>query len=114
MLLQTKAVLRVCFGLCNFCLLFRGRTALHGSSFVGHLEVCKLLVELQADVNVEDDMCDARPLHLLFKTKAVFWVRFERCKFCLFSVERLHCINLLDAVTWRFASSWSSCRLTSM
>jgi hypothetical protein len=67
MLLQTKAVLRFCFERCNSCLLFSGQTALHESSEAGHLEVCKLLIECQADVNAKGRRCDARPLHILLK-----------------------------------------------
>jgi hypothetical protein len=37
----------------------------------GHMEACKLLVESQADVNVKDNKCDARHLHILLQTKAV-------------------------------------------
>ena len=61
--LQKKAGLRFCFERCNSCLLFSGKTALHLSSQDGHndVEVCKLLVESQADVNVKDIyQCDAR------------------------------------------------------
>ena len=54
MLLQTKAGLRFCFERCNSCLLFSGQTALYMSSMEGHLEVCKLLIACQADVNVKD------------------------------------------------------------
>ncbi len=71
MLLQTKAGLRFCFERCNSRLLFSGRTALHLSSEAGHLEVCKVLVEGQADLNVKDEeLCDARPLQMLLQTKA--------------------------------------------
>ncbi len=83
MLLETKAELRFCFPRCNSCLLFSGETALHLSSFYGHVEVCKLLVESQADVNVTDNGCDARPLHMLLTTKAGLRFCFERCNFCL-------------------------------
>ncbi len=71
MLLQTKAGLRSCFERCNSCLLFSGKTVLHLSSMSGRVEVCKLLVESQADVNAKDGRCDARPLHMLLQTKAV-------------------------------------------
>jgi hypothetical protein len=55
MLLETKAVLRICFERCNSCLLFRGQTALHNTiGTSGQLEKCKLLVESQADVNAKD------------------------------------------------------------
>ena len=37
MLLQTKAGLRFCLERCNSCLLFSGWTALHLSSFYGHV-----------------------------------------------------------------------------
>ena len=55
MLLQTKARLRLCFerSTGNSCLLFSGCTALHLSSRDGHMEVCKLLVESEADVNAK-------------------------------------------------------------
>jgi hypothetical protein len=53
MLLQTKAGLRFCLERCDSCLLFSGRTALHLSSRDGHMEVCKLLVESEADVNAK-------------------------------------------------------------
>ena len=84
MLLQTKAVLRFCFERCNSCLLFSGRTALHLSSDKGDVEVCKLLVESQADVNAKDDEfdgagCDARPLHMPLQKKAALRFCFERC-----------------------------------
>jgi hypothetical protein len=59
MLLETKAGLRFCFERCNSCLLFSGQTALHWSSKQGHVEVCKLLVESEADVNVKEGRCDA-------------------------------------------------------
>jgi ankyrin repeat protein len=46
-----------------------GMTALHWSSLQGHNEICKLLVECQADVNAKDNECDARSLpHVLLKT----------------------------------------------
>ncbi len=84
MLLQTKAVLRFCFERCNSCLLFSGKTALHWSCEWGNnVEVCKLLVECQADVNAKDGLCDARPLHMLFQTKAGLRFCFERCNSCL-------------------------------
>ncbi len=54
MILQTKAGLRFRFECCNSRLLFSGRTALHWSSMKGNVEVCKLLVESQADVNAND------------------------------------------------------------
>jgi ankyrin repeat protein len=54
MLLQTKAGLRFCFERCNSRLLFSGYTALHYSSVAGLLELCKLLVKCQADVNVKN------------------------------------------------------------
>jgi ankyrin repeat protein len=66
MLLTTKAGLRFCFERCNFCLLFSGRTALHWSSMRGLVDVCKLLIESQADLNAKANECDARPLHMLF------------------------------------------------
>lgn len=48
------------FERCNLCPLFsnrnlRGMTALHWSSVQGHNEVCKVLVESQADVNAKDN-----------------------------------------------------------
>jgi hypothetical protein len=97
------------------CLLFSGKTALHGSSLKGNMEVCKLLIECQADVNAKDRGCDARPLHMLLQTKAVLRFCFERCNSCVFfSVERLHCMSLYWDVTSRFASCWSNVKLTSM
>jgi hypothetical protein len=51
-LLKTKAGLRFCFERCNSCPLCSGQTALHLSSMEGHVEVCKLLIECQADVNL--------------------------------------------------------------
>ena len=54
MLLETKAGLRFCFERCNSRLLFSGKTALHLSSERDDVEVCKVLVECQADVNVKD------------------------------------------------------------
>jgi hypothetical protein len=155
--------MRVCFARCNCRLLFSGQTALHRYSRKGHLEVCKLLVECQADVNAKDTgsyairskietaellasysppalgtvwaadaagrvltqdevnaiveanpkRCDARPLHMLLKTKAGLWFCFERYVTLLFfSVNPLHCITLLKPVTWKFASSWSRKMLT--
>jgi ankyrin repeat protein len=83
MFLQTKAELRFCFELCNSRLLFSGWTALRLSSIFGRLEVCKLLVECQADLNVKDEECDARPLHMLLQTKAGLRFCFERCNSCL-------------------------------
>jgi ankyrin repeat protein len=83
MLLTTKAGLRFCFPRCNSCRLFSGRTALHWSSAKGRVEVCKLLVESQADVNVKDSGCDARPLHMLLETKAGLRFCFPRCNSCL-------------------------------
>ena len=42
-----------------------GYTALIESSSSGHLEVCKLLIECQANVNEKDFLWyDARPLHM--------------------------------------------------
>ncbi len=79
MLLQTKAGLRFCFERCNSRLLFSGYTALHISSDHGDVEVCKVLVEGQADLNVKDNKCDARPLHMLLQTKAGLRFCFERC-----------------------------------
>ncbi len=71
MLLKAKAGVQFCFEHCNSCPLFSGETALHLSSCHGHMEACKLLVECQADVNVQEDiLCDARPLHMLLQTKA--------------------------------------------
>jgi ankyrin repeat protein len=48
------------------------------------MEVCKLLVEAQADVNAKDIRCNARPLHMLLQTKAVLRFCFERCNSYLF------------------------------
>jgi ankyrin repeat protein len=91
-LLKTKAGLRICFECYNSCLLFSGRTALHMSK--GHLDVCKLLVESQADVNAKDNECDARPLHMHLKTKAGLRFCFERCNSCLlFSHETILHLN---------------------
>ncbi len=67
-----------CFERCNSRLLFRGSTALHCSSYQGHVEVCKVLIESDADVNVKDNECDARPLHMLF----CFCKRRRDCGFC--------------------------------
>ncbi len=60
----------VLFARCNSRLLFSQHTALHGSSEAGHLEVCKLLIECQADVNAAGHMCDARSLRMLLKMNA--------------------------------------------
>ncbi len=57
---------------CNSRLVVRGKTALHLASYLCNFEMCKLLVESQADVNAKDSRCDARPLHLLLKTRAGF------------------------------------------
>ena len=72
-------VLRFCFERCNSLLFFRGQTALHLSSEAGQVEACKLLVACQTDVNVQDQLCDARPLHTILKTKAVLRFCFELC-----------------------------------
>ncbi len=47
--------MRFCFARFDSRLLFSGGTALHRSSEAGHLEVCKLLVEYQADLNAKDN-----------------------------------------------------------
>jgi hypothetical protein len=54
MLLITKAGSRFCFERCNSCLLFSGWNALTLSFIHGHLEICKLLVQCQAHVDVQD------------------------------------------------------------
>ncbi len=88
--LKTKAVFRFCCERCNSRLRFSGNTALHWASEHGHVEVCKLLVECEADVNAETsvhenpiDGLDARPLQILWKTKAGLRFFFERCNSCL-------------------------------
>ena len=88
--LKTKAVFRFCCERCNSRLRFSGSTALHCSSIEGHVEVCKLLIECEADVNAETsvhenpiDGFDARPLQILWKTKAGLRFFFERCNSCL-------------------------------
>ena len=80
-LLKTKAGLRFCFERCNSrgSRWTRGWTALHWSSMAGHVEVCKLLIECQADVNVEDSRCDAFPLHMILQTNAGLRFCFETC-----------------------------------
>ncbi len=59
-----------CSKRCNSRFHFRGATALYLSSRSGHVEVCKLLVECDADVNVKEYWCDAGSLHVLLQTKA--------------------------------------------
>ena len=82
-LLQTNAGLRFCFERYNSRLLFSGDTALHWSSMRGLVEMCKLLIESQADINAKANECNARPLRMLLKTKAVLRFCFERCNSCL-------------------------------
>ena len=77
----------------------------------GRVEVCKLLVESQADVNAKDGECDARPLHMLLETKGDCGFVLNVVTPVFFSVETLHCILLLKTVTWSFASSWSKVML---
>ena len=89
--LKTKAVLQFCNENGNSTLRFSGNTALHCSSSEGHVEVCKLLIECEADVNAETSVhenpfngFDARPLlQILWKTKAGLRFCFERCNSCL-------------------------------
>ena len=69
-LLNVKAGLRFCFERCNSLRLFSIQTALHLCSVNDHVDVCKLLVENEADVNAADEKCDARPLRMLTHTKA--------------------------------------------
>jgi ankyrin repeat protein len=83
-ILITKAVLRFCFELCNSRLLFSGFSALHRSALIGYKKVCKLLVECQADLNLEDIQCDVHPLHTFLKTKAGLRFSLERCNHPLF------------------------------
>jgi hypothetical protein len=80
MLLHTKARLRLCFERCNSRLPFSGKTALHTSCEWGdNVEVCKLLVKFQANVNAADPECDARHFHMLLKTKAGLRFCFKHC-----------------------------------
>jgi hypothetical protein len=86
----------------------KSRTALHFSSRAGHLEICKLLIECQADVNAAGRLgcwCDALPLHTLSNTKAGMRFCLHVVTLVFFSVNTLHCMGLLKPVTWRFASS---------
>ena len=83
-------------------------TALHWSSLQGHIEICKLLVESQADVNAKDKQCDALPiLHMLLHTIEALCVYFQRHNARLLFSERtpLHsacfghveaCISLVE------------------
>jgi hypothetical protein len=58
---NVKAGSRFCSERCNSLRLFSIQTALHLCSAAGHVEICKLLVEYEADVNWEDEKCDASP-----------------------------------------------------
>jgi hypothetical protein len=82
------------FERCNLRLLFSNRnligmTALHWSSLQDHIEICKLLVESQADVNAKDKQCDARPiLHMLLNTIEALCFYFQRHNARLLFSER--------------------------
>jgi hypothetical protein len=99
-LLKAKAAFWFCFDRCNSLLLFSGQTALHLSSENGHLEVCRLLVECQANVNAKDYRCNARTLHLILNAKAGLRFSFERCNSLLLFSEQtaLHLCSWNDHV----------------
>ncbi len=63
----------------NYRLFFSRRTLLYWS--LSELDVCKLLLDSEVDVNAKDKRCDARPLLTTIADSIFFG--FERCKWCL-------------------------------